>query len=146
MSHIQKEFSPVISVISVTYLPFRDVISICQVNKKLHKYCTDPKYSIQWKILVQNTFSQVHNYEDKLGKIQSNLNLGKDDYNYIVYTQFVKTLDPITQLMIYYRQKDIKSFDEDKFNNTQRFLALFLLGKKEEIKNYYPVLNTKDIC
>ena len=48
-------------------------------------------------------------------------------------------LDPITQLMIYYKQGDIESFeDKNNFNNTQRFLALFLLGKKEEMVKFLP--------
>ena len=131
--------SPDLFIKQITYLPFNDVIIICQANKKLHNYCTNSQYSVRWKVLVENTFSEVHNYEEKLKQIQTNLELGKEDYNYSVYTNFVKMLDPITQLMIYYRQGDLESFeDKNNFNNTQRFLALFLLGKKEQIENYLP--------
>ena len=40
----------------VTYLPFKDVINLCQANKTLHNYCTNHKYNINWKILIENTF------------------------------------------------------------------------------------------
>ena len=33
----------------VTYLPFNDVISVCEANKTLHNYCTNPKYNNKWK-------------------------------------------------------------------------------------------------
>ncbi len=50
----------------------------------------------------------------------------------------VKVLDPITQLMIYYRQGDMKSFDSDHFTNIQKYLAMFLLGKVNEMRKYLP--------
>ncbi len=59
-------------------------------------------------------------------------------YNYLVYSHLVRLLDPITQLMIYYRQGDMKSFDDPQYNNTQKFLALFLLGERGKIMNYLP--------
>ena len=130
------KLGPDLFIKHITYLPFKDVINICQANKKVHNYCTNPQYSVRWKVLVQNTFSHLSNYEDKLEQIQSDLGLDKNDYDYLVYTNFVKLLDPITQLMIYYRQGDRDSFNDNEFNNTQRFLALFLLGKKEEMKKY----------
>ena len=64
------------------------------------------------------------------------MKINENTYNYLVYTQLVKLLDPLTQLMIYYRQGDRKSFNRRKFNNYQRFLAMFLLGKKDGMKRY----------
>ena len=56
-----------------------------------------------------------------------------------MYTKLTNLLDPITQLMIYYRQGDMDMFnDSDKFNNTQRFLTMFLLNKMNKIKEYIP--------
>ena len=50
----------------------------------------------------------------------------------------VKVLDPITQLMIYYRQNDEDSFNDPRFSDQDRFLALFLLGERGLIGNYLP--------
>ena len=122
----------------ITYLPFTDVINLCHTNKKFHTYCTYPKYRIPWKALVLNTFGNIDNYQEKLEKTWLGLGLDKDSYNYMVYVNLVKTLDPITQLTIYYKQGDMVSFDSDMFNLTQRFLTLFLLGKKESMKEYLP--------
>ena len=106
---------------NITYLPFSDVVNICQSNKKIHNYCTHSRYNIRWKALINNTFSQVDNYQEKLNKIWLDLNVTKNTYNYLVYTQLIKLLDPITQAMIYYRQGDMKFFK--KFTKTQKFLA-----------------------
>ena len=111
----------------IAYLSFDDVVSICNTNKKLYSYCT--KYNTHWKALINNTFSSVDNYHDKLKQTRVKLKLDKSVYNYLVYTNLVKILDPITQLMIYYRQGDMNSFDNAKFNNENRVTALFLLGK-----------------
>ncbi len=122
----------------ITYLPFDNVITICTSNTTLHNYCTNPKYNIKWRNLIDNTFGNIYNYQEKLKQIRSKFNLGDGVYNYIVYTQLVKVLDPITQLMIYYRQGDMKSFDSSQYNNIQRFLSLFLLGKKDKMMDYLP--------
>ncbi len=121
----------------ITYLPFDDVISVCKANKTLHNYCTNPKYNIRWRNLIDNTFRNIYNYQEKLNQTRSKFNLNDGVYNYLVYTQLVKLLDPITQLMIYYRQGD-KIFDSPNYNNIQRFLALFLLGKKDKMRDYLP--------
>ncbi len=122
----------------ITYLPFDTVISVCKVNTKLHNYCTNPRYANNWKALIDNTFGNIYNYQEKLNQIRSKLNLGDGVYNYLVYSHLVKVLDPITQLMIYYRQGDTNSFDNPNYNNTQRFLALFLLNRKNKMKDYLP--------
>ena len=122
----------------ITYLPFDTVISVCKVNTKLHNYCTNPRYANNWKALIDNTFGNIYNYQEKLNQIRSKLNLGDGVYNYLIYTQLVKVLDPITQLMIYYRQGDMDSFDSPNYNNNQRFLALFLLNRKNKMKDYLP--------
>ena len=120
----------------ITYLSFDTVVSLCNTNLKLNNYCTNSDYKNHWKKLIDDTFSYIDGYYDKLKQIRTNLELSEDVYNYMVYTELIKLLDPITQLMIYYRQNDMKSFD--KFTKVQKFLALFLLGKKDVIKKYLP--------
>ena len=123
----------------ITYLPFDKVITICQFNSKSHKYCTSNDYNNHWKQLIDNTFSSIDSYKDKLHLIWKDLGYNNDKYDYLVYTQLIKYLDPITQLIIYYRQGDMKSFNS--YNKEQQFLALFLLGKKDIIENYLPNKN-----
>ena len=122
----------------ITYLPFDSVANICQTNIKLHNYCSDIKYNNNWKKLIDDTFGNVYDYQNKLVQIRSKLGINEGVYNYLVYSHLVKLLDPITQLMIYYRQGDMKSFDNPNYNDTQRFLALFLLNKKNEMMDYLP--------
>ena len=122
----------------ITYLTFNKVTVLCQSNLKIKNYCTDDKYNNNWKLLIDNTFSYVDNYKDKLKQIWTKLDLDEGVYNYLVYTQLVKYLDPITQAMIYYKQGD-KIFD--KFTKVQQFLALFLLGEKDIISDYLPDAN-----
>ena len=122
----------------ITYLPFDDVISVCQTNATLHNYCTNFKYNIRWRNLIDNTFGNIYNYQNKLEQIRTKLNVSDGVYNYIVYTQLVKVLDPITQLMIYYRQGDMKSFHDSQYDSIQRFLALFLLGEKDKMMDCSP--------
>ena len=120
----------------ITYLPFDDVISVCQANTILYNYCNNPNYNNNWKILIDNAFSGIYAYKDYLNKIWKDLNYDEGIYNYLVYTQLVKFLDPMTQLVIYYKQNDMKSFNSGKYTNIRRFLAMFLLGKKDKIKDY----------
>ena len=122
----------------ITYLPFNTVISVCNTNKKLHSYCTDSKYNNQWKNLIDDTFSSIDGYYDKLKDFWTKLKFSENTYNYLVYTQLIELLDPVTQLMIYYSQGDMDSFKNKRFEKVQRFLALFLLGKKDMIINYLP--------
>ena len=117
----------------ITYLPFDNVISVCTSSNILHNYCLNEKYRSKWKSLIDNTFSSIYNYHEKLKEIQR---ITKSGYNYLVYTQLINLLDPITQAMIYYKQNDMESFDG--FTKVQKFLALFLLNKKNIIKNYLP--------
>ena len=119
----------------ITYLPFRDVIILCSSNTTLHNYCSNPSYSNNWKSLIDHTFSDVYDYPNLLSQIQSDLKL-EGKYNYLVYVGLIRLLDPITQLMIYYRQNDMESFHSEKFTQEQRFLALLILdkGKKELMK------------
>ena len=123
---------------NITYLPFDEIVNVCKANTTLHNYCTNSKYNNQWRALIDDTFGNIHDYQEKLEQIRNKLNINDGIYNYLVYTHLVKLLDPITQLMIYHRQGDMKSFNNPKFGNTQRILALFLLGEKNEIDNYLP--------
>lgn len=128
------KLSPDLFINQITYLPFNEVIAVCSSNKILHEYCINSKYSSRWKLLIDNTFSSVYNYPEKLKQIQTKLNT--NGYNYLVYTQLIKLLDPVTQAMIYYKQKDMKSFE--KFTKVQQFLALFLLNERSIIEKYIP--------
>ena len=95
----------------ITYLPYDKVVEICQLNRKFHNYCTS--YPIQWKALIQNTFGSLIPsgvYSEILKEIHQDL--GEETYNYLVYTQFTKYLDPTTQLLIYDQQKDKVNFDK----------------------------------
>ena len=127
---------------TITHLPFSEVTKVCVLNKKLHNYCNDPKYNNHWKRLIDDTFgSVIYNYQTKLEQIWNKLNLNPNEYgtyNYLVYTKLVVLLDPITQLMIYYRQKDIDSFNNPKFTELQRFLASFLLQNSALAEQYLP--------
>lgn len=125
----------------LTYLPFDDVIKVCTSNNTLHQYCVNSKYNNWWKTLVDNTFSNIYNYNEHLNEIQQKLKLDEGTYNYMVYTKLINLLDPITQLMIYYKQGDTKSFNDQRFDNVQRFLALFLLNKPNEMGKYLSVAN-----
>ena len=122
----------------ITYLSFDEVINVCQTNKTLHNYCTNYKYNNNWKALIDNTFRDIYSYDNYLKEIRNKLNISDGIYNYLVYSHLVKVLDPITQLMIYYRQDDMDSFDSPEYTNTQNFLALFLLGNVNVMRKYVP--------
>ena len=121
----------------ITYLPFQDVVNVCSANVKLRAFCNDPTYNTKWKALINNTFKDsVYSYDDKLKELWKKLNTEPETYNYLVYTRLVKLLDPITQAMIYYKQKDLESFEQ--LTQVQKFLALFLLGNMDKISEYLP--------
>ena len=122
----------------ITYLPFGEVISVCKANKILSNYCTNSKYNNQWRSLIDTTFGNIYDYHNKLKQIRSKLKISEGTYNYLVYSHLVKILDPITQLMIYYRQGDMKSFGDPQFTKVQRFFALFLLNNIKETEKYLP--------
>lgn len=119
----------------ITYLPFTDVISICSSNQRLRNYCMN--YDNHWKSLIDNTFGEIYDYQNKLEEIRQRL--GTKGYNYLVYTHLIKILDHVTQLMIYYKQKDMKSFDDQRFTTEERAAALFLLNEPQELETYGPV-------
>lgn len=123
---------------NITYLPFSDVISVCTTNNKLHNYCTNDKYKLYWKQLIDGTFGKVYGYENKVREVWRKLNLPENTYNYVVYVNMVKVLDPITQLMIYHKQQDQESFNDYRFSDQDRFLALFLLRERGLITKYLP--------
>ncbi len=123
-------------LLELTYLPFKDVTNICQSNKQIHSFCTNNKYKNKWKNIIDNTYNKIPNYQDKLQEVWAKLNLPLETYNYIIYTRLIDVFDPITQLMIYYRQKDFESFNLKKYNKKQQFLALFLLKEKSVINDY----------
>ena len=122
----------------ITRLPYESVIAVCSANVKLRSYCSS-QYSNQWKALIDNAFSSQDNYSQTVKNIQEKLHLTEKEYNYLVYIHLlINLLDPITQLMIYYRQKDKKFWNDPRFIQRERFLALFLLNKRTEIIDYLP--------
>ena len=60
---------------NITYLPFSDVISVCQSNKKLYNYCNDSRYNNHWKHLIDDTFRDINDYQNKIDQIRENLGL-----------------------------------------------------------------------
>ena len=124
----------------ITYLPFRDVISICSANKTLHDKCMSDDNG-RWKSLIYSTFGDVYDFPTKLKQIQDKLNT--TEYNYLIYTQLINILDSVTQLMIYHKQKDMESFNSKKFGNDKRTAALFLLNERAALEKYFS--NSRDI-
>lgn len=105
----------------ITYLPATEVDKICTINKKLHNYCTSSQYMLYWKNLIDAAYSRIPNYKSKLVEVRKVLGLEPDTYNYQIYTRFVTLIDPITQLHIYLRQKDMDSFNRVLSNLIQQY-------------------------
>lgn len=115
----------------ITHIPFNEVVSLCSSSENAKSYCMDQKYRENWKSLIDSTFSYVYNYTEKIKQFNG-------IYNYATYIEMIKLLDPITQLMVYFRQGDMTSFDDKRFTQVQKFLALFLLSQKDIINKYLP--------
>lgn len=118
----------------LTYLPFKDVISACQTNARSLNYCTHPQYNEIWKQLIDNTFESSFDYVGILEKVWQDLHVPDNTYNYLVYTNLIKYLDPVTQLRIYYKQGDMKSFNSHRYKTPQRFIAYYLVGDIDAAK------------
>ncbi len=43
----------------LSYLPFKDVISLCGTNRKYHDFCTDKHYELYWKNMIVNTYGPL---------------------------------------------------------------------------------------
>ena len=110
----------------ITYLPYEEVIKVCQANKKLHNYCTN--YDLHWKNLILNAFGTLPDYQAILREIHEKL--GSKQYNYSVYTQFVNYLDPDTLLLIYDKQNDKVNFDRvfAKADNISKLIYYYKNG------------------
>lgn len=115
---------PNLLMLQLTYLPFNDVISVCSLNKRYHEICYNEShvYDNQWKQIIDETYSFIPNYERLID--------GKK-YNYITYTQLIRELRHAIQLRIYFRQNDIDSFYDKRFNDKVRDLFLH-----EELRKY----------
>lgn len=106
----------------IEYLSFSDVINLCSSCKIFHEYGIDLKYNLRWKFLSDKTYSFIYDYYSKLSTFPT--------INYLTYCNLIKLTDNVTKCMIYYRN-DPRSFES--MNLKERFLALFLLNKKEII-------------
>jgi hypothetical protein len=95
--------SPDLVMLHMTYLPFKDVEALCQANKRLYNICTTEPYHHRWKVLIQNTYGWLDNYEE-LVKGQT--------FDYRLYTQLIKMLPPSVQLKIYRHQEDLNGFNK----------------------------------
>lgn len=93
----------------MSYLPFDDVISLCQTNKRLNEICSD-KYSNDWKQLIDNTYGNTEYYQQLIENNNGNQE-GHIKYDYTLYTQLIHSLDPEIQIEIYRRQGDVKSYE-----------------------------------
>lgn len=137
-----------IFILQLTYLPFEEVKSICTSNKKLHDYCSNPKYNNIWKQVIDDTYKNVPFYKNKLESTWALLGLSPNTYNYSVYLKMLDVLDLITRKMIYWKQGDMKGFeliDEEEYlvesmmmddTKSRQFLAFFLLGRGDKMKEY----------
>ena len=128
----------------LTYLSFQDIISLCSCNRKFYNYGINSRYSIRWKFLIDKTYGDIYDYSNLLSQIQDQVrtDLGsehiKTEHNYLVYTQLINLLDPVSQLMIDYCQNNSVSWNDKKYTKVQKFLALFLLNKRDEIEHWLP--------
>ena len=128
----------------LTYLSSSDIISLCSCNRKFYNYGTNSRFGVRWKFLIDKTYGDIYDYSSLLSQIQDQVrsDLGsehiKTEPNYLVYTQLIDLLDPISQLMIDYRQNDLLSFNDSKFTHNQRFLALCLLNRRYKIEDWLP--------
>ena len=61
-----EELSPDLFMKVLTYLPFKDVICLCQTKIKFYRYSTSSQYKTRWKALIRNTFGNVSGFEEKL--------------------------------------------------------------------------------
>lgn len=127
-------------ITQLTYLPFKDVKNLCSSNKKSFDYCTNPKYNNNWKKLIDDTFGNIDHYQNKLEELWRELGVAYNTYNYKVYTRLIEYLDIVTQHMIWYKQGDMESFNKINDPNP-RYLALYLLGKKDQIENNFDYLS-----
>ena len=104
---------PQILISRMTYLPFKDVVSLCKTNTRLHNICMSDKYRNDWKSLIDDTYGMYPDYQE-LVKADTDLR-----YNYLLYTQLIHNLDPHIQLEIYKKQGD-----EEEITRVNRMLKL----------------------
>ena len=112
-------------------LSFCDVAALCATCKKFQNYGLN--YSVNWKVLISQTYGNVYNYLEKVREIQNKV---KQEWTYLVYTQIIYLCDPVTVAMFKYIQEKLIE------NTDECYIALWLLSKKNEEKFtlQYPVL------
>ena len=102
------DLPPPLLISRMTYLPYKDVISLCGTNKRLHDICTSDNYSIYWKGIIEDTYGNTKYYQDMDKK---NLK-----YDYVLYTQLINYLPPGVQSEIYRRQGDMENYQKAQEN------------------------------
>lgn len=119
----------------IYYLGSTHAKSLCQVNRKFHNFATSSRYRIPWKVLIENKYKEYAKFY--LNNYQENNNV----FNYLTYITLTNKVDKITKYMISYKTGEGKWWfveSKSKKEKTQKFLALFLLGKVEHMYNYIP--------
>lgn len=97
------DLPPSLLISKMTYLPFKDVVSLCNTNTSLQEICTSDKYRNDWKSLIDDTYGNISYYQSL---VKNNPNI---KYDYLLYTDLINQLDPTIQLAIYEKQGDTES-------------------------------------
>ena len=120
------------------YLPFEDIVSLCQIDSMYHKYGT--KYETAWKSLIYKTYGTVYNFQQKILHF-------RPVYDYVTYTQFIHEIDEISKWTIYLttaNQKPVYLHDDDL--KVDDFLARFLLGDVSTLEMYCSYLGNINLA
>jgi len=93
-----------IMIYQMTFLKPKDVVNLCQTNKKIRNICVNPVYMNQWRNMIENTYGSLQEYQQYIRDHPDVV------YNYGLYTQFLSLLPIDSQLDIYERINDIDSY------------------------------------
>ena len=122
----------------MTYIPFKDVQSLCQTNKRIHDICTNPTYSNDWKKIIDYTYGHTKYYQDLIK--------AKDlKYDYILYTQLIDSLDPTVQAEIYRRQGDKESYQRVLQDKLTAYITNYIVDLDDETLSAFNRLFRKAI-
>lgn len=121
---------PPLLISRMTYLPFKDVVSFCRTNTRLHDVCMSATYRNEWKALIDDTYGTYPYYQD-LVKARPGI-----EYNYILYTQLIHELDPHIQLEIYKKQGD-----EEEVQRVNKMIDIHILRRMEMARGSGRVLD-----
>ena len=114
---------PPLIISKMTYLSYKDVESLCNTNRRLNEICTSPKYTNDWRMLIDNTYQDSEYYQE--------LRRDKLNYNYKLYIDLINVLELPVQLEIYKKQGDEESVRliERKINQRNKLLTKIQIVK-----------------